>query len=131
MKQKVLLDSNIIIYSTLTDYDFLTHDLSNYFLTACAISKVEVLGYHKLSNTDKTYFTEYFTTIPLYAVNMKVINHATKLRQIKKMSLGDAIIACTALINETPLVTRNSSDFDWIDNLNVINPFDSYRPKKL
>ena len=41
-----------------------------------------------------------------------------------KMSLGDAFIAC-ALINETPLVTRNSSDFDWIDNLNVINPFDT------
>lgn len=41
------------------------------------------------------------------------------------MSLGDAIILATAVIYKIPLMTRNSKDFDWIDDLILINPFDA------
>ncbi len=39
------------------------------------------------------------------------------------MSLGDAIIAATALEYNATLVTRNTSDFDWISDLILENPF--------
>lgn len=39
------------------------------------------------------------------------------------MSLGDAIIAGTALAYGLPLMTRNVADFDWIDSLEILNPF--------
>jgi toxin FitB len=40
------------------------------------------------------------------------------------MTLGDAIIAGTALVYELTLVTRNIDDFRWIAELNLLNPFD-------
>jgi len=47
---------------------------------------------------------------------------AIQFRQQQSMSLGDAIIAATALEHHQTLATRNIKDFDWIDGLKVINP---------
>ncbi len=49
---------------------------------------------------------------------------AITLRQEKSMSLGDALIAGTALEHDLALVTRNIDDFSWIDTLRIINPLD-------
>lgn len=38
------------------------------------------------------------------------------------MSIGDAIIAATAIIYELPLATANSKDFKHIENVELINP---------
>ena len=38
------------------------------------------------------------------------------------MSIGDSIIAATALINDRTLFTRNTKDFKHIDGLKVKNP---------
>ena len=38
------------------------------------------------------------------------------------MSVGDAIIAATALKYHEILVTRNTADFNWIDGLKIIDP---------
>ncbi len=38
------------------------------------------------------------------------------------MSLGDALIAGTALIHDLAIVTANVKDYIWIDDLKVINP---------
>ena len=40
------------------------------------------------------------------------------------MSLGDALIAGTALSNLLRLATHNTDDFDWIDELKVIDPIE-------
>lgn len=53
----------------------------------------------------------------------RVIERAITLRQQKKMSLADAIIAATALAHDLPLVTRNVDDFKHIAGLILINPF--------
>jgi predicted nucleic acid-binding protein len=39
------------------------------------------------------------------------------------VSLGDALIAATALEQGLPLVTRNTDDFKWIAGLQLVNPF--------
>jgi toxin FitB len=54
-----------------------------------------------------------------------VIQKSTLLRQQRKMTLGDSLIAATALIYNQTLITRNDKDFDWIDGLKLINPFDN------
>jgi len=38
------------------------------------------------------------------------------------MSVGDAIIAATALFLQLPLVTANTTDFKHLKNLELINP---------
>ena len=44
------------------------------------------------------------------------------LRQIKKLSLGESIIAATALEYRLPLAARNIEDISWSDGLEVLNP---------
>jgi predicted nucleic acid-binding protein len=49
--------------------------------------------------------------------------YAVQLRQQRKISLGDALIAGTAIVHGRTLVTRNTDDFAWIDGLALLNPF--------
>ncbi len=122
--KKVLVDSNIIIYSIEDEYQSLREFLLNYDLQASEISKVEVLGFTKLTSKAKFELENMFEILTNYPVNSTVINKATQLRQQKKMSLGDAIIAGTALTYQLPIMTRNVADFQWIEGLEVINPFE-------
>jgi toxin FitB len=88
------------------------------------ISRVEVLGYHRLTETQKEYFEKFFKITPLLPVTEEIILKAIALRQQKKMSLGDALIAATALVHDLTLVTHNVKDFEWIDDLSVLSPFE-------
>ena len=38
------------------------------------------------------------------------------------MSLGDSIIAATAMYYDYPLVTKNESDSEHISGLSIVNP---------
>ena len=40
------------------------------------------------------------------------------------MTLGDALIAGTAISYNLTLITRNVQDFQWIDGLSLLNPFE-------
>ena len=108
------------------DCSFLRHELIKYDIHASVVSKVEILAYSRLSQQDKQSFAEYFDLITLHNTTTSIIEHATQLRQKKKMSLGDAIIASTALAYDMPIMTRNIADFAWINDLIIINPFDKY-----
>jgi predicted nucleic acid-binding protein len=41
------------------------------------------------------------------------------------IKLPDAIIAATALVYELTIITRNTKDFEKIEGLNVINPYNA------
>jgi toxin FitB len=56
------------------------------------------------------------------AVSDVIIDRAVALRQTRKMSLGDALIAATALVHNLPVATANVKDYNWIDELAVVNP---------
>ena len=118
-----LLDSNIIIYATQPANDFLLQIVGAEDTAVSAISYVETLGYHSLTAKEKEILTGFFDNIPWLPVSEAVIRQAVSLRQTKKMSLGDSLIAATAIIHSCTLVTRNISDFDWIPNFALINPF--------
>lgn len=124
MKAKILLDSNIAIYSVKPDYGNVRQALANYTFSISAISQVEVLGYHNFDPIDKRNLEAMIASMTIYDVDKKVINQAIALKQQKKMSLGDSIIASTALLYGLPLMTRNVGDFAWINGLELINPFD-------
>lgn len=94
----MILDSNIIIYSIQPRHAVLKAYLNarQSTLAVSAMSKVEVLGYHQLTPADALDFEDFFATTLLIPVDEAVIDQATLLRQQRKMSLGDAIIAATS-----------------------------------
>lgn len=120
----MLLDSNIIIYSFQPEYQKLQQFVKNHEIFCSAISCVETLGYHKLSDDEKFYLQRFFDTVSVLPVTHAVIMTAIEIRQQRKMSLGDAIIAATALEHRQTLVTRNVKDFDWVEGLITFNPLD-------
>jgi len=44
------------------------------------------------------------------------------MRQQRKMSVGDSIIAATAILHKLTLVTANTDDFQWIPDIQLLNP---------
>ena len=63
-----------------------------------AVSYVEVLGFHKLTEADRVTLEEFFAAATVLPITQDVLNRAVKLRQARKMTLGDALIAATAMM---------------------------------
>lgn len=120
----MLLDSNIIIYATLPEHDDLRQLIAEHEPAVSDISYVEVLGYHQLLDVEKDLLEEFFAAALMLPVTTPVLEQAIQLRQQRKLPLGDALIAATALVHQRTLVTRNIDDFKWISSLMLYNPFE-------
>jgi predicted nucleic acid-binding protein len=90
-----------------------------------AITLVEVLGYYDLAAIDKLTLERFFDTFSMIPISDEIVVQAIELRQQHKMGLGDAIIAATALVHNLKLATANVKDFQWIEQLDIINPVES------
>jgi toxin FitB len=118
----MLIDSNIIIYAAQPQHDELRRFIGVQSPVVSAVSYVEVLGYHRLSNEARQHFEEFFAAATILAIGEPVLEQAVKLRQIQKLTLGDALIAATALVHGHTLATHNVKDFDWISGLSLLDP---------
>jgi len=121
----MLLDSNIIIYSAKREYAELRRFMVKNAYSVSAVSRIEVLGYHLLGDKQRQYLIEFFQAANILRISDSVVTEAVKLRQTKRMGLGDAIVAGTAVAHRLTLVTRNIGDFSWIQDLDLINPLES------
>lgn len=118
----MIIDSNAVIYAADTNgkiYDYLQKRRSE--IGTSDVSRVEVLGFHALLPNDKLFFTHFFTQIRLIPISEPIVLKAIELRSAKKMSLGDALIAATALVLDEPLFTSNFDDFKYFKNLKLID----------
>src|SRR5712692_5208237 len=120
----MLLDSNVIIYAAKLEHDEIRRFITGQPLFVSAISIVEVLGYHRLNSQERIYLERFFDAANVLTLSNSVIAQAVVLRQARRMTLGDALVGATALTHHEPLITRNVKDFDWIDGLKVVNPFE-------
>lgn len=102
--------------------------IAEYAPAVSALSYLEVLGYHLLKEEQRQYFEEFFQVAQVLPISQNVLNQAVILRQQKRMTLGDAIIAGTALVYGLTLITRNTDDFRWIPQLKLWNLFESDKP---
>ncbi len=120
----MLIDSNILIYSADPNHRFLRELIKQDAPVVSIVSYIEVLGYEKLRDEQRQYFEEFFEATIVLPVNEDVAKQAILFRRQRKISLGDSIIAATALIYHHTLVTRNVEDFKWIPELKLLNPFE-------
>ena len=117
-----MLDSNLIIYAARPEYPGLRRLIAARSPAVSAVSVVEVLGYHKLSAADRQHFEAFFSAATVLPVSDPVVVQAVSLRQARKMSLGDALVAATALVFGRELLTRNVKDFVGVPGLVVVDP---------
>ena len=126
MEQKVLVDTNLIIYYLSSEYsqefklrmDKVIQDLPYISF----VTKIELLGWkgHTSESLEiaRSFLTCFITLFP----DEQLLETASSLARKRKMSLGDTIIAATTIENNLILATRNTKDFDWIENLQLYNP---------
>lgn len=120
----MLLDSNIIIYAVQPQYENVRQFIAENAPYISVISKIEVLGYYRLDQESRQLLEEFFNAAEILPLGDSIVNKAIELRQQRKISLGDSIVAATALVHGLTLVTRNTQDFKWVNNLNLIDPFE-------
>lgn len=124
MGKKYLIDTNVIIdYTsnllTKEGFDFIEKVFNTDF-NISVIVEIESLGYNeelsKMARLEA--FLSMANVIPLDQI---ITKKTIDLRRNKKLKLGDAIIAATALVYDLTIITRNTSDFKNVDGLNLID----------
>lgn len=85
---------------------------------------MEVLGWHKMTPQDKADLETFLDAGLALSITDAIADRAIALRQARKLSLGDALIAATALEHDFELLTRNADDFKQLPGLKWSNPFD-------
>ena len=117
-----LLDSNFLIYSPQPAFAHLLPLLVDPNCFVSEITRLEVLGFHRLTDVEKNYYERVFLQKTVLPITSDIINLAILYRQARKMSVGDSIHAATAFLHNLELQTRNVSDFSHISGLKVNNP---------
>ena len=118
-----LLDSNLFIYASKGQFrPFIMPLLASSDTYTSEFTKLEALGFPLLNPIEKAFLENAFSGMQILPITKPIIDKAIELRQQRKMSAGDAILASTALLNNLELNTRNTTDFDWINGLKVVNP---------
>ncbi len=118
MKNKYLLDTNIVIYffNGITDDESLLDILKNSF-NISVITKIEFLSWQKLSNDEKLHqkAVEFISNATIYDLDEVVANQTIRNRQQYKIKTPDAIIGATAQVHGFEIVTNNIDDFKSLD----------------
>ncbi|NRF41075.1 type II toxin-antitoxin system VapC family toxin [Pedobacter foliorum] len=117
-----LLDSNVIIYSYSSEYEYLRGLIINELCIVSEISRVEVLGYHGLKKEEEKYFKDIFEYATIILPDQDIFDRAIEIRKKYNLKLGDSLIAATASVHGLEIYTRNLSDFERVRGLKCINP---------
>jgi hypothetical protein len=124
----MLLDSNILIYAADPDDTRCGPFLQREDASIASVSRIEVLGFPGwagLPEDRRVRLQEIVASMIELELDENVIQQTIALRQSRKISLADAVIAGTALAHGLPLATRNTDDFRHIAGLRLVNPFDT------
>lgn len=126
MGQRFLIDTNVIIDYTSNRLDdkgsAFAENIFNTGFNTSIVVKIEVLGYND-APAKMQLLEEFLATATIYPLDNAITQKTIELRRIKKLKLGDAIIAATALVYNLTIITRNGSDFKNIDGLTCIDPY--------
>jgi len=121
----MLLDSNLIIYAAEPAHTALREFIAANSPAVSAVSYVEVLGYHRLSDEHRHMFEKFFASSEIVHIVPRILDSAVALRQQKRISLGDSLIAASALEQGRTLPTHNLDDFRWIPGLQLLDPLET------
>ncbi len=126
MGKKYLIDTNVIshLFSDrlpVNAKNFVIEIVNDNFIISVVV-EIEVLTYHE-SPEKMPLIEEFVSLATILPLDKNVTSKAIGLRKNqRKLKLGDAIIAATAIEHKLVLVTNNTKDFNSIPGLQVIDP---------
>lgn len=86
------------------------------------VTKIEVLGFNAPEDHYKL-LVNFMDDSTILEITNKIADTSIELRKNLKTKLPDALITATALVHDLVLITRNTSDFENIPGLKIINPY--------
>lgn len=87
------------------------------------ITKIEVLGFNA-SRQYHNILSDFLNDAVVLSLTDAIVESSILLRRERKIKLPDVIIAATALSFNIQLITRNVRDFEQIEGLHIVNPWD-------
>ena len=96
-------------------------ELNTHYLSV--INQIELLGFNGPAAEMET-LEAFIACCNVLPLSDAVVQKTIELRKAYKIKLPDAVIAATALVHNLKVITRNISDFDKIQGLEVINSHD-------
>ena len=124
MEQRYLIDTNVIIDNfgnKLTEKG--KNLLYSIDVTVSAVTKIEVLGWINATEEQLNPLYAFMEMATVLPISEAVIEKTIAIRQRKKIALGDAFIASTALVHNLTIISRNTVDFKNIEGLIVVDPY--------
>lgn len=88
-----------------------------------AITEIELLCWKSATKKDLTVLKSFITDSFVFELEQEIKDKTVELRKSYTIKIPDAIIAATALVNNLTLISRNAKDFEKIEGLVLINPF--------
>lgn len=126
---KYLWDTNTAIYYLQRQFSpsaekFMDSILQEYQPSISAITEIELLCWKTASESDLAVLKDFIEDSVVFELEKEIKLKTAELRKTNKIKLPDAIIAATAVVHNLTLLTRNVSDFQNIQDLSVLNPWD-------
>ena len=124
---RYLIDTNAVIdylgqKMPATGMDFM-NSVVNSIPNISIISKIEVLGFNTTPE-HSLLLKNFMDDASVFDLTAEVADLTISIRRTHKTKLPDSIIAATAIAHGMKLITRNTSDFKNIADLEVLNPYD-------
>ncbi|WP_090622359.1 type II toxin-antitoxin system VapC family toxin [Parapedobacter indicus] len=90
-----------------------------------AITEIELLCWKTATTNDIKVLKKFIGDAYVIELEQPVKDLTVDIRKRYNLKLPDAIIASSALANDLTLITRNTKDFERINKLKLVNPFDA------
>ncbi len=119
---RAVIDTNILISWYKTGVISKSNDLASITPVFSIITKIEALGFKEITKHETKSINKMLDTGELVYINDDIAQQTINLRQKHRIKTPDAIIAATALVNNSELWTANTSDFSNIEGLKLNNP---------
>jgi predicted nucleic acid-binding protein len=86
------------------------------------ISRIEVLGFPKLSPQEETAVRRLLNEFEEVAITNAVIERTIQIRKLVNIKIPDALVAASADTVQAIVITRNTGDFQRVPGLTVVHP---------
>jgi toxin FitB len=118
------LDTNAIIYYLDEDptvvpllEPILGQDIA---IFVSVVTELELLSHPGLTEEDMAAIQQLLTSVVIFPLESRLAQLAGALRRQYHLKTPDSVVAATALLTHTTLVTRNIRDFQGIDGLSLL-----------